>query len=500
MLRLVISSRLAVGLGVALPIAALVSLTSPDLVGAQVIALRHAAKSTTKWTQISKPTGLGIASPGLFRTSDGRLHVIWPSADPHNVYSLHYSTVGGKAKVLATGTVVSHWAAVDAYPRLAPGKNGGMVLFLDGGNGIGGSPYNTGAMYVATSNSAGKSWKLLPGSIAHSGFVPLTNSAGTTELNGTPVAAWTEINSLAYHVGIDPASPATSPDQHLGIGAAGGLGAPTLVTTKSGTILAGWFNTTGNDNEGYWVAQIWPKQGAKIKAPNSGSKSQTNGEPDQPVALVAHPAGGSYLAYCMPTHVLHCGHVALWRVGAAKTLTVPGSSSGAADLVSLAVGHGGHLWVSWFNTRTNTISVVRTNAAVTAFGQVRTISAPSPLFTFSALATLGGSGPLDVIALETLNHPNSSPTYFDTQLFPALRIKANKAKVSNARSTTITFTVDDSGDGVGGVTVKFLGHSAKTNSKGVVKFTVKKGTAKGSYVVTATKTGYAPASFTVKVT
>lgn len=405
-----------------------------------------------------------------------------------------------RLKLLATGPVVTHWAAVDAYPRLAPGKNGGMLLFLDGGNGIGGSPYNSGAMYVAMSNSAGKSWKLLPGSIAHSGFVPLTNSAATTEPNGTPVAAWSETSSLAYHVGIDPASPATSPDQHVGIGAAGGLGQPTLVTTSSGKILAGWFNTTGNNNEGYWVAQIWPSQGPKVKAPNSGGTKQTNGQPEQPVALAAHPGGGTYLAYCVPTAVLHCGHIALWRVGSSKVLKVPGSSSGAATFVALAAGHGEHLWISWFNTQTTKISVVRTNTAVTGFGQVRTISAPSPLFFMSALAAAGGSGPLDLIALAALNHPGASPIYFDTQLFPALRIHASKTSVSNAVSTTITFKVDDAGDGVAGATVTFLGKTAKTNSNGVVKFTVKKGTPKGRHTVIVTKRGYAPASLTVKVT
>ncbi len=144
--------------------------------------------------------------------------------------------------------------------------------------------------------------------------------------------------------------------------------------------------------------------------------------------------------------------------------------------------------------------MVRTNAAVTGFGQVRTISAPSPLADFLRLFTVGGSGPLDIIALATLNHPNLPTAYFDTQLFPALRIKASKASVSNRSSTTITFTVDDSGDGVPGATVTFLGKTAKTNSKGVVKFTVRKGTAKGKHVAVATKTGYAPASFTVKVT
>jgi hypothetical protein len=485
-------------LRLALPLAAVLAFAAPSVVGAQAAAPAHAAKSTTKWTKISSDTDLGIVSPGLFRTGDGRLHVIWPRKDG-NFYSLHYSTVGGATKLLATGTVVSHWGAIAMSPRLMPGKHGGLQLLLDGGNGVSGSPYNTGAAYLARSNEAGKSWALVPGSLAHTGFVPLTDTAAATEPNGTPVAAWSEVTSLAYHVGIDPTSPATSPDQHLGIGAAGGLTNPTLITTTTGKILAAWFNNTGNSNEGYWAAQIWPSQGPKIKAPNSGGPKQTNGQPLAPVALVAHPGGGSYLAYCVPTH-LHCSHIALWRVGAAKTLTVPGSSSGQAIFVTIAAGHGGHLWISWFDTGTNKISVVRTNAAANRFGAVRTISAPSPLSDVQGLFSEGGSGPLDVIALATLNHQGATPAYFDTELFPALRIHASKSSVSNQHSTTITFTVVDSGDAVPGVTVKFLGNTAKTNSKGVAKFIVKKGTAKGKHTAAATKSGYAPATVTVKVT
>ena len=460
----------------------------------------HPAKSTTKWTRISKNTGLGIASPGLFRTADGRLHVIWPSGDAPSSFSLHYSTVGGRSNLLATGTVVSHWPGISMSPRLLPGKHGGLQLLFTGGNGVSGSPYNTGAMYLATSNSAGKSWTLVPGSLSHTGFVPLTDTAGATTPNGTPVAAWNEVTSLAYHVGVDPGSPTTVPDQHLGIGATGSLIEPTLVRTSTGKIVAGWFNSAGDSipNEGYWAAQIWPSKGVKMKAPNSGGHNQTNGQPEQAVALVAHPGGGSYLAYCVPTHSVHCSHIALWRVGAARAVTVPGSSSGMANLVTLTAGHAGHLWISWFDTGTSKISVVRTNTAVTRFGQVRTINAPGPLFDFLGLSALGGSGPLDLVALAAIKQAN--PAYYDTELFPALRIHASKARVSNLHSTTITFTVDDSGDGVPGATVKFLGKTAKTNSKGVVKFTVRKGTAKGRHIVVATKSGYASATFTVTVT
>lgn len=459
----------------------------------------HAAKSGTKWTRISVNTGLGIASPGLFRTADGRLHVIWPD---HNglTFSMHFSTVGGRAKLLATGTIERHWAAVDAYPRLVPGKHGGMLLLMNGNNGVPNSPYNTGAMYVAASNAAGTSWKLLPGSISATTFVPLTDDAAATEPNGTPIAAWTEVSSLAYHVGIDPSSPAKTPDQRLGIGVDGGLGNPTLIRTKNGTVLAGWFDTTGNVNEGYWVAQIWPSKGPKIKAPNSGGHNQNNGQPLQPVALVARQGGGNYLAYCVPTHVLTCGHIALWRVGAHRALTVPGSSSGFDSKVAISNGCDGHLWIAWFNFRTNRISVVRTNAAATGFGQVRVINPPAPFFTFETLSIEGSSGPLDVIALEQLNFQNASPAYFATQIDPALRIRASKSRVSNTQSITITFTVVDAGNAVAGAKVTFLGKTATTNSKGQVKFTVKKGTARGKHTVVTSKSGYASATFTVRVT
>jgi hypothetical protein len=462
-------------------------------------ATGHAAKSGIKWTKISSNTGFGYASPGLLRTADGRLHVIWPSRSGLT-YSMHYSTVGGRAKLLATGIIEQHWAAVDEVPRLVPAKHGGMLLLMDGGNGVPSSPYNTGALYVAASNAGGRSWKLLPGSIAATGLVTLSDDAAATEPDGTPVAAWSEVSSLAYHVGIDPHSPATTPDQRLGIGTDGGLNYPTLIRTKSGTVMAGWFDTTRTAKEGYWVAQIWPSKGPKIKAPNSGGHNQNNGQPLQPVALVARQGGGDYLAYCVPTLHEVCSHVALWRVGSHRALRVPGSASTSSQLVAMSNGRGGHLWIAWFNYQTNKIRVVRTNAAATGFGQVRTINAPAPLFTFLTLSVEGSTGPLDVIALEQLNFQNATPAYFATQIDPALEIRASKARFSHTRSITITFTVVDAGDAVAGAKVTFLGHAATTNSKGQVKFTVKKGTARGKHIVVATKHGYVSANFTVRVT
>ena len=462
------------------------------------VAPAHAARSATRWTKIAADANLGVGSSvGLLRTGDGRLHVAWSRHDPSNVFSLHYSTVGGRAKLLATGAIESHWASISFVPSLVPTPKGGLRVIFAGADGVNGSPYNNDSMYTATSDSAGKSWKLVSGSLSRSRLVTLTDSAAAVEPNKTPVAAWSEVSSLAYHVGIDPHSPAKSPDQHLGIGTGGGLMNPTLIQTKNGTVLAGWFNNSGKASAGYWVAQISPSKGTRIKAPHSGS-SQANGQPFQPVALVARQGGGNYLAYCVATTLLRCRHIALWRVGAARALTVPGSSSGKAAFVAMSADRGGHLWIAWFDTATSKISLIRTNAAATRFGQVRVITIPPKLFDFEGLRAEGSAGPVDLLALE--EQTNHTSAWFDTQLDPALRIRASKSSVSSTHSTTITFRVDDAGDGVAGAKVTFLGHTAKTNSKGVVNFTVKKGTAKGKHTVIATNSGYVSATFTVRVT
>ena len=463
----------------------------------------HPAKSAQKWTKISSDTNFSIASAGLFRTKDGRLHVIWPSEDVGKVnttFSLHYSTVAGREKLLNTGKIESGWSAIQQFPRLVAGPGGGLRAIFTGGNGMGGSPYNTGAIYTSTSSAAGTSWTLGTGSLSESVQVNLTDDAATTESNGTPVAAWAASTGLAYHAGVDPTIPSMNSDGLVSGNSTTGVGDPTLVRTKSGAIEAGWFNSSGTTSEGYWTDQLEPAKGTPAKAPGSGGPNQTNGQPFEPVALASRVGGGEYLAYCVPTRVLHCGHIALWQVGSKKTIAVPHSSSGQANNVAIAAAPGGHLWIAWFDNGTNKVSVVRTNSAATRFGPVLTFAPPASLFSFSGLQAEGSTGPVDLIALEQQSTAHSSPAYYDTQVLPALQIKSSKSSVSNAKSATITFTVTDTGDAVSGVTVKFLGQSAKTNAKGQAKFTIKKGTAKGSHSATAGKSGYTPGSVTVKVT
>jgi hypothetical protein len=364
------------------------------------------------WIKISSDAGFGGAAAGLLRTPDGRLHVLWP-ADNNGDHSLHYSTVSAAGQLVASGVILSHWTGIDQYPSLVPDGSGMRAIF-DGENGKSGSPYNIGSAYSATAGSSGTTWTLAPGSLSHDN-PPLTDTAATTTTSGIPVTAWSEVSSLAYHVGIDLHVPAKSPDVKIFMGSTGGVLNPTLLTSK-GVIWGAWFNSSGTATMGYWADKIFSGAAGLHKAPGSGGKGLNNSQPLQPVAFAARVGGGIYMAYCVPTKILTCGHVALWKVGAAKAMAVPGSASGQVSKVALAAAPGGHLWVLWFDYHSNVIHAVDTNAAATGFGNVLTINPPMHLFAFDGLQANASRGPLSIVALVMQTGTGSTPAYFFAQI------------------------------------------------------------------------------------
>lgn len=373
-----------------------------------------ASPAAIKWTKISTDTGEGIASAGLYRTSDGRLHVVWVRHDGTQGFSLHYSTVGAKSKLINTGTVVSKWSGVSAYPRLVTGPAGGISLVFTGADGKPTSKYNLDAMYVANASKTGTKWTLSSGSMSHSTLVPLTDTAAAVQASGNPVAAWSAGAALDFHVGIDPAIPATSADQSVSVGAGGDVVGPTLVRDKAGSIWAAWFNASFAADQGYWVDKIVPSA-AKAKAPTSGGKNIANNQPLQAVAFTARLGGGVYLAYCVPGKTVQCTHIALWKAGAKKAVAVPGTATGRASHVAIAAAPGGHLWIAWFDEGANKIKAVETNASATKFNAVRTIGTPPNFALIDGLQAEGSFGTLDIIAL-VLQNGHQSSSYWDTQI------------------------------------------------------------------------------------
>lgn len=390
---------------------ALVALTAL----ASSVGAATASPAAIKWTKISTDTSEGIASAGLYRTSDGRLHVVWERHDGSQGFSLHYSTIGAKSKLINTGTVEGKWTGgISKYPRLTAGVGGGIRLIFTGGDGKGGQ-YDKDAMYVANAGKTGTKWTLSSGSMSHSTLVPLTDTAATIQANGNPVAAWSAGAALDYHVGIDPTIPAASADQSVSVGAGGDVVGPTLVRDKAGSIWAAWFNASFAADQGYWVAKIVPSA-AKAKAPASGGKNIANNQPLQAVAFTARLGGGVYLAYCVPSKTVECTRIVLWKAGAKKATTVPGTATGRASHVAIAAAPGGHLWIAWFDEGANKIKAVQTNASATKFNAVRTIGAPPNFALLDGLQAEGSNGTLDIIALILQNGAHSSPSYWDTQV------------------------------------------------------------------------------------
>src|SRR5215831_9135767 len=479
----------------------LIALTALATAGALFPGAAQAPGARTaavpKWTKISTDTSLGIASAGLYRTADGLLHVAWARHDTGS-YSLNYSTVGPNAMLEGTGTIVKGWTGVSFYPRLVAGPSGGIRAVFTGANGVSGSPYNIGTMYSAVSSAAGTTWALVKGSMSQSTFIPATDTSATTQSTVTPVASWPGGSGVAFHVGTDPSTPATKPDGTVAVTSGSGtVVGTTLAREIDGSVWVAWFTASGATDQGYWVDKITPAQTAKTEAPGSGSTSGSNNQPHQSVAFAAGAKGGGYLAYCVATTTIGCAHIALWKVGAAKATTVPGSTTQHAAHVAIAAAPGGHLWVLWYDTSQNKIHVIRSNAAVTKFGPGQTIAAPPSTSELDGLQAEGSQGPLDVVALSLQTTAGTTPAYWDIQLLPKLTLTGSPATVAPGK--VVTFTVTDVGDPVAGATVTFLGKNATANSSGVATVTVPTGTAAGSYKATAAKTGYTSATFTEKV-
>ena len=381
-------------------------------------AAAQPAASSVKWTKISTDTGLGIASAGMYRTGDGRLHVVWTRNDHAKGFSLHFSTLGSGAKLLNSGAIVGSWSSLTTYPRLVAGPNGGIRLVFTGANGKIGSPFNEDTMYSATAGKAGTTWALTPGSMSQSKLVPLTDDAAVTESSGTPVAGWSAGAAFAFHIGTDPATPSTAPDRSVPVGAGGVVVGPTMVRDKSGHVWAAWFDSSFDAKQGYYGLQVLPAVTAKVKAPASGGKTLANNQPLESVALAARTGGGVYLAYCVPSKTVQCTHVALWKVGSARARIVPGSATGHASHVAIATGPKGHLSIAWYDAGMNKIREVRTNGAATSFGKVRTISAPATAIGLDGLELQGSRGPLDIVALVLQNKPGAPPAYWAAEITP----------------------------------------------------------------------------------
>lgn len=457
--------------------------------GMLVTTAPAAAGGPGKWTKVSQQDVSLINEPGLLRLDNGNLLIVYTRTEPDLDDAIGYTIVRPNGKTAAQGTVVRNWSAVISDPK--PIRiNGSRVAVVFSGirTTSASSPYNSGAMYSASSGPGGGSWTLDTTSLTKS--TSAYASYGTSALTlpgGTPVVSFPLLSSITWHQGFDPAIPATANDSSFTNGTCCLYDTKLARNSKSGETFVGWYSNGGKN--GTWVRRILPSNGAAQKAPGS-TDGGSSLSPDQSVALTDRQGGGTYLAYCRgyPT----CKNIALWRVGAAKAMAVPKSKG--ANTVAIARGPGGRLWVIWDNNSTTKIYATSSNPSVGRFGPVRSVNMPKGSFSSYRLVAEGsGSRTLDVVV-------NNGKGLFHSQIRPGLTLGASPRRWDGDRRTTVKFTVKDAGAPVANAQVKVAGKSDRTNGSGVARITFRSGTRPGKYKATATKSGFYRGTVILRVT
>ncbi len=450
------------------------------------------------WTKLAT-TDDAFATIGLLRTPDGHLHLVWlnKAASPTS-HTFGTATLALSGGLLATGTAFAHWGYLEGDPQLVP-DGSSMRLVFEGATGSSGC-FSTGLVYTATSTN-GLTFTLANNTSMSNASAGIGNLAATVESDGTtPVATFA--SGRLYHVGLDSCPAPTNSDGTINQTSGSAPSNPAIATDqKTGAVYVAWFKNF--KKMGYWVDQILPTKTAPVEAPGSDDSSpKQNNQPQQPVALAARAGGGVYMAYCVASSTKACVHIDLWKIGSPKPITVPGSATGNARHVALAAGKQGRINVLWYDTVQNRIHAVRTNTAATGFGVDRTIKPPPNTSTILDLQGEGTFGRLDVVVNDQLSTSGLPLTIWQTQILAGLSLTASPTKFSNTAAHTVTFTVKDAKQPVGGakVSCKGLTKTDTTNSSGKATLSFPKNFPTGKHVCTAGASNYNPGKVTLTVT
>jgi hypothetical protein len=428
------------------------------LVAALVVVLAVAGSAAAgppgKWTKLPG-TVINFAEPGLARTSDGVLHVVFTRRNGNKEDLIHLE-ISPSGAVGGDTVAIGGWSAM-SHPDLLRMPDGSLRAFFGGIRST--SPGETNnAMNTATAPASGAPWTLKPGKAAQATYAYATGVAGAgLAKDGTPISAWSGTPGLGFHYGVDPSTPDGKIPQS---GCC--LYTPEIaVDSASGQAWVG-FHSNENDGPGLYVNAIGPggPQGGRKLAQGSvvGKSSVYPGNRTSLTGRIG--AGGVYLFYGQgyPTFKT----LALWKVDTAKPHLV--IKADRNEHANLAAAPDGRLWLMW---------------------EQNGIRPPSGA-TIYRLNGEGSAGPLDLIAnLQAAG----GQAFWHQQVWPKLSLAGSR------KGTTVVFRVTDAGDPVAGATVRAGGKTLKTNAAGRATLT---SAARGRVKATASKAAYAPATATVR--
>jgi hypothetical protein len=447
------------------------------VVAALVGVLLHAAAASSgppgRWTRITTTNTVNFAEPGLARTSDGVLHVVWHRPVSALSEDLVHSAVSPAGALVGSPvTIQGGWVALNQRPDLVVSPDGNSLrLFLAGLHSTSpGDPLNSGELLTETAGRDGLSWSgLQRATSTHAAAYGSSGIGAAMAPNSTPIVATGDPDNIA----------------HFGVGG-GAFRYETRsccvydpdvgVDSQSSQAYVAWFSLV-NGNTGLYAQAITPSgpTGSRIYLPGSanGDRSTAN-QPLQRTPITGRiGSSGVFVAYGpgYPTRK----RVDLLRLGAPKPLVVGRGQS--IENVNIAPAPEGRLWVMWSDgTR---LFAVRTNRAATRVGPRVQVAAPPGTVSLFGVFGEGSLGKLDLLA--QAGTVSNQVALWHTQVLPPLTVDATGGVGK------VTVKVTDAGDPLAGVLVTVAGHRAKTNGKGVAVVKVKQ---KGTVTAKASKGGY----------
>jgi hypothetical protein len=444
-----------------------------------VLALAGSAQAGPRgqWTRLPGNV-INFAEPGLARTADGVLHVVYTrrNGTKEDLIALEVSPAG---KVGADSVALGGWASM-SHPDLLRMPDGTLRAFFGGIRSTNPGETNN-RLSTATAPAAGRPWTLKPGNVVQAPSAYATGVAGAgLAKDGTPISTWSVTPGLGYHYGIN----AGDPDRAIAQSGCCLYTPDVAVDATSGQAWVG-FHSNENATPGLFVNAIGPggpQGGRKLAQGSVVGKSSIY--PGNRASLTGRlGAAGVYLFYGQgyPTFKT----LALWKVDTGKPHLV--IKADRNEHANVAAAPEGRLWLMW--EVDGTIFATRTNRAATKIGGVNTLKPPSGGSIFR-LNGEGSAGPLDLIANVQTGSTNG---FWHQQVWPKLQLVASSRKAGPGR--TITFRVLDAGDPVAGATVKAGGKTLKTAGNGTARLKQSK-TAR--VTAAASKAGYAGAMLNVR--
>jgi hypothetical protein len=424
------------------------------------------------WTRLH-PGNAATAEPGLARTADGTLHVVWQRTGGLRGDEVVHQAISPNGAAAGRTTVVTQgWQSINGHVELAA-VGAELRAFWAGVT----SSLLSGPTVMAASPNGGTTWGApTPVTTSKAGAAAQGLGAGVTP-SGTVVAAQGDAaaGTNVIHVGGGAEAPyetagccASEPD--------------VAVDAVSGQLVLGWFSSVAG-RAGLWTQTVAASGlvGARAAVPGSSATP-----PGQRTAITGRlGAGGVYVAYAAGTPA--STSVNLLRVGGSPIVVARGTG---IEHVGIAPAPEGRLWLFW--SRGSEYLATRSNRRATRFETATRIPLPAADAETYGLYGDGSLGPLDLVA-----HAGTGAAIPDwhTQVLPRLSLSSSSKRLKRGGRTLVrlTFQVTDAGDAVSGARVTAAGQSPlATNTQGKASLLLR---STGKRVaVRATKNGYAAAT------